>query len=119
MRNLRVLFILVAILAFGCCVRARVSQYPGFDYSPQNPNNVQVFNIPPTVPFEVIGEVTGYGAPAASWGRVENYMREKAALIGGDAIIFVRKREEYSGTYTTPSSAKAFVYGNYGYYTYQ
>ena len=75
--------------------------------------------MPPTMPFEVIGEVTGSGAPAASWGRVEGSMRKKAAAIGGDAVVLISKREPYAGTYTTPSSGNVFVYGNYIYYTYQ
>jgi hypothetical protein len=104
-------------LAF--CVKSRISTYPGFDYNPTDPKNVQVFNIAPTVEFEIIGEVEGRGAPAASWGKVEGSMRKKAASIGGDAVILISKREPYSGTYTTPSTANAFVYGNYIYYTYQ
>lgn len=75
--------------------------------------------MPPTVPFEIIGEVGGYGAHAASWSRVENSMKKKAASIGGDAIILVVRRAPYAGTYTTPSSGNVFVYGNYIYYTYQ
>jgi hypothetical protein len=75
--------------------------------------------MPPTVPFEIIGEVEARGAPAASWGKVENYMRKEAASIGGDSIVLVDRREQYAGTYTTPASANAFVYGNYIYYTYK
>ena len=75
--------------------------------------------MPPTVPFEIIGEVEARGAPAASWDSVEWYMREKAATIGGDAIVLVDRKEEYAGTYTTPSTGNAFVYGNYVYYTYR
>jgi hypothetical protein len=75
--------------------------------------------MPPTVQFEIIGEVEGRGAPAASWDKVERYMKKEAASIGGDAIILVSRREQYTGTYTSPSKANAFVYGNYIYYTYQ
>jgi len=46
-------------------------------------------------------------------------MKKKAAAIGGNAVILVSRRAQYAGTYTTPSSANAFVYGNYIYYTYQ
>jgi len=106
-------------MSLSYCVKSRISTYPGFNYEPTDPETVQVFNIAPTVEFEIIGEVEGRGAPAASWGRVEGSMRKKAASIGGDAVILISNREPYSGTYTTPSSGNVFVYGNYIYYTYQ
>ena len=112
----KVLSFLGIAFLFSYCVRARVSPYPNFNYSPTEPNKVQVYYMPPTVPFEIIGEVEGRGAPAASWDKVERYMKNEAASIGGDAIILVSRREQYSGTYTTPSTANAFIYGNYIYY---
>jgi len=75
--------------------------------------------MPPPVPFEVIGEVEGSGAALASWNTVRNYMRKKAASIGGDAIIIVSKKMPYIGTSHTPDTAKAFISGNYIYYTYR
>jgi hypothetical protein len=110
--------LLISVLAVSC-VESRIAPYPGFNYTPTNPNTVQIYNMRPTVQFEIIGEVEGKGAPAASWGSVENYMKKKAASIGGDGIILIARREPYAGTYTTPSSANAFVFGNYIYYTYQ
>ena len=113
------LLLLVLVCLLCNCVRSRIAPYPHYEYPPTNQNNVQVYYMPPAVPFEIIGEVGGYGAPAASWGRVENSMKKKAASIGGDAIILVIRREPYAGTYRTPSSGNVFVYGNYIYYTYQ
>jgi len=75
--------------------------------------------LPPPVSFEILGEVEASGAPAASWGKVENYMKKKAATIGGDAIILIERREPYAGTYATPATGNAFINGNYIYYTYQ
>ncbi|MEW6455601.1 MAG: hypothetical protein AB1410_02645 [Acidobacteriota bacterium] len=112
-------FLILIFLIFGNCVRARVATYPGFKYTPTLPEEVNVYYFPPQMPFIIIGEVVAEGAPAASWGRVENIMKQKVASIGGDAIILIERRETFAGTYTTPSSGNAFVYGNQIYYTYQ
>lgn len=72
----------------------------------------------PPVEFEVIGEVEGRGAPAATWDSVHMAMKKEAAKIGGDAIIIVESKREYAGTYNTPQTGNAFVSGNYIYYTY-
>ncbi len=45
--------------------------------------------MPPAVRFEIIGEVGAEGAPAASWDKVERYMKKEAATIGGDAIVLI------------------------------
>lgn len=100
-------------------MRTRVAPYPGFKYAPTDPKEVNVYYFPPPSPFEIIGEVVAEGAPAASWERVENFMKREAARIGGDAIIFIERRETFAGTYSTPSSGNVFVYGNQIYYTYQ
>lgn len=118
-KYIKISFIILFILLFGSCVRARVSPYPGFDYTPTDPEKIHIYYMPPPLEFEVIGEVEGRGAPAASWEAVENFMQDEAATIGGDAIVLISSREEYAGTYTTPSKGNAFVYGNYVYYTYQ
>jgi len=119
MRYFKIVLILFLCTSLAYCVKSRISTYPGFNYDSKDPVAVQVFNIPPTVEFEIIGEVEGRGAPASSWGSVEGSMKKKAASIGGDAIILVSKREPYVGTLKTADRAHAFVYGNYIYYTYQ
>jgi len=111
------LFILVLFLVH--CVSSRVTRYPQSNYPPTRPNVIEVYYMPPPVPFEVIGEVEGSGAALASWNTVRNYMRKKAASIGGDAIIIVSKKMPYIGTSHTPDTAKAFISGNYIYYTYR
>jgi len=119
MKNLKFILILLISFSLNYCVRGRVAQYPGYNYRSTNPKYIQIYYMPPTVPFNIIGEVESAGAPLASWGRVENSMREKAASIGGDAIILISKKSPYVGTYKTPSTGNAFIYGNYIYYTYR
>jgi hypothetical protein len=118
MNNLK-LSLLGLVLFLIYCVSSRVTPYPQFNYPPTQPSVIQVYYMPPAVPFEIIGEVEGSGAALASWSTVRNYMRKKAASIGGDAIIIVNKKMPYIGTHRTPDTAKAFVYGNYIYYTYR
>jgi len=102
---------------FGGCVKAKVASYPNKGYAPTNPANVQVFNMKPPADFEVIGEVVGRGAPAASWDSVYSGMKKEAAKIGGDAIILIESKREFIGTYNTPDTGSVFVSGNYVYYT--
>jgi hypothetical protein len=119
MKTFRILLLCLLFSFMNSCVTSSVSPYPDLNYMSTNPAAVQVYNVAPTVLFEIIGEVEGRGAPAASWESVKNDMKKKAASIGGDAIILIDRREPYVGTYTTASKANAFVYGNYIYYTYQ
>jgi hypothetical protein len=117
MKILKPVFLIV-IVSFVSCVQARVASYPNAGYPITDPSKIQVYNMKPPVDFDVIGEVEGKGAPAASWDSVYGAMKKEAAKIGGDAIVIVESKREYSGTYNTPGSANAFVYGNYIYYTY-
>ncbi len=75
MKYIRISFLLVLICLLCNCVRSRVAPYPHYKYPSTNQNDVHVYYILPAVPFVIIGEVKGYGAPAASWSRVENSMK--------------------------------------------
>lgn len=119
MKYLRFSFLVFVILFLINCASSRVTPYPQFDYSPTQAKKVQVYHMPPTPPFEIIGEIEGSGAALASWGTVRDIMRKAAASIGGDAIIIVEKKRPYVGTYRTPDTANAFVSGDYIYYTYK
>ena len=113
---------LIFLLCFSVsCATARAYRYPSgnFMWPRLNPKQIQVLYLKPSVPFEITGEVTGKGAAINTWADVESAMRKAAAKIGGQAIIIVRKREPYVGTYISPSSGEFLVYGNYMYYTYK
>jgi len=111
------LFILFFLVMFVSCVSSRMAKYPGFNYSPTNPSDLHIYHIPPPGSFEVIGEVEGEGGMISYKIALSN-MKNKAARIGGDAIVIIERREKYYGTYNSPSKANAFISGNYIYYTY-
>ncbi len=117
MHTIRITALILSLLLVGC-VAAKVAPYPKIKYAATNPDRILVYNMKPPTDFEVIGEVEGRGAPAASWDSVHAIMKKEAAKIGGDAIIIVESKREYSGTFHTQQSGNAFVYGNYIYYTY-
>ena len=120
MRKAAIFLCLIFLLCFSIsCITSKAYRYPGFLVSPTNPKQIQVFYLVPSVAFEIIGEVTAKGPAISTWREVENVMRKAVAKIGGQAIIIVRKREPYVGTYISPSSGEFFVYGNYVYYTYR
>lgn len=119
MKYLKLILLGLVVLSLVYCVTSRVTPYPQFDYTPTQAKKVLMYYMPPTVPFEVIGEVTGEGAALASWRTVRKTMRRNAARIGGDAIIIIDKKTPYVGTYSTAGKGNAFVYGNHVYYTYK
>ena len=118
MRYFKILSLSALIFLLSHCVSSRVTPCPGFNYAPTNPDNVQIYNMPPSIAFEIIGEAEEEGGMISYKIALSN-MKKKAAAIGGDAIVLISKRERYIGTYTTPSQANAFIYGNYIYYTYR
>ena len=79
--------LLVLSLFVAGCISSRVTPHPAMFYPPTQPEAVQIFQFPPSIQFEVIGEVEVRGAAAASWSRVEWRLKEEAAKIGGDAVI--------------------------------
>jgi len=119
MKNISLFVIISTSLCLSGCITSQANRYPGFNFLPTDPKNIQVYYIPPTVPFELIGEVRGEGPPIASWDEVETAMKKAVAKIGGDAIVIVSRKEPYVGTYKTPSSGNFFIYGDYIYYTYK
>ena len=119
MRKAIICLTLILLLCFSSsCITSKAYRYPGFLASATNPKQIQVLYLEPSVEYEIIGEVTAKGPAISTWREVENVMRKAVAKIGGQAIIIVRKREPYVGTYVSPSSGEFFVYGNYMYYTY-
>lgn len=89
MKMMAVLF--CALLVMGCAT-ARVMTTTNKKFAPSNPDMVKLFMTDkPTTPFEEIGRVSvdKYSNLAISRSGDEMYkkIREKAASIGGDAII--------------------------------
>ena len=116
---MRKIVFLIFLLFFSIsCITSNAYRYPGFIFSPTNPKQIQVLYLAPSIPFEIIGEVTARGPAISTWREVENVMRKAVAKIGGQAVIIVERREPYVASYISPSSGKFFVYEDYIYYTY-
>ena len=92
MRYLKLNLLCFVVLSLVYCASSRVTPYPQYNYPSTQAAKVQFYYMPPTMPFKVIGEVEGSGAALASWSTVQNYMRKRAASIGGDAIVIVNKK---------------------------
>lgn len=101
----------VGVMLLAGCVRATGVAYPYATYSPTDPMKVAVYQTIPPVPMEVIGEVRAEGAPAASWTRVEEYLREEAAKLGGDAVLVLSTDQPLVGVYYIPGQTTATHYG--------
>lgn len=95
------------------CIRSKSTPYPTAVYEATSPEEVEVYYLIPTTPFEVIGEVEVRGAPTASWGRVESRLKGEAAAIGGDAVILLSKQNPFVGVYQPPT----YIHSGRTYYT--
>lgn len=111
MNKLPIPLLILCCLLSGCAT-ANVARYPSeHNYLPTNPNNVAVYtNFPPTQ-YEIIGEIEGSGAPAATWNSVAGEMRKKAAEIGGDAVIVLVQDTPFVGNINMPGSVRGSTTG--------
>lgn len=100
MRKLIHLLVLVMVVS-GCATFSSQMYSQKENYFPTNPENIQIFKFPPPTPHKAIGEVEARGAPASKWNSLYRRLKEKAAAMGGDAII-VQEGKELKGIYTSP-----------------
>ena len=119
MKYVRLTLILFISLSFSYCLRTRAVPYPDATYSPTNPKNIKIYYKPPSAPFEIIGEVKSEGTSTDTLGRIERYMKKRAATIGGDGIILINKKEKLGEVHTGSPSSNAFICGDYIYYAYK
>ncbi|MFB0562274.1 MAG: hypothetical protein ACETWM_13805 [Candidatus Lokiarchaeia archaeon] len=105
--------LMILLLILIGCISSKITPYPTAYYEPTYPEEVEVYYLIPTTPFEVIGEVQVSGAPAASWRRVGERLKNEAAKIGGDAVILVSKQAPLVGVYQSP----IYVYRGQYYYS--
>jgi hypothetical protein len=103
--------VIVASILLSGCVRAKGVAYPYAAYAPTDPAKVVIYETIPPVPMEVIGEVSAEGAPAASWERVAEYVKEDAAKLGGDAVILLVADQPFAGVYYLPGQTTATTSG--------
>lgn len=102
--------VLVTILAG--CASARVNPYKGAaGLPPTDPAQVRVYRAFPPGPYQVIGEVNYEGAQLASWSGAETLMRQKAAAIGGEAVVILMSDSPVVARYTTPGHVDATTTG--------
>mgnify|MGYP005834249721 CR=1 FL=1 len=93
------------------CVSGTVSVYPGYDFEPTDPAQVQVYRFFPEVPSVRIGEVEVVGATGTDWRKFQEEFKRKAAAIGGEAVVIVGERSRLVGVYETPSQFQTFRFG--------
>jgi hypothetical protein len=98
------LLLLLLCLGLAGCASFYASRYPNDDYPATSPESIPIYNNYPPVPYEIIGEVGGNGAPASSWQGMGKRIREYAAQMGGDAVVIAEQATPYVGTYTTPTT---------------
>ncbi len=84
--------VLAAVLAAGCAAPAQapaIVRYPQFNYAPTEPKAVVIYANPPSVDYEVIGEVRTRVAADVPMDRLEASLKEEAAKIGARGIVIV------------------------------
>ena len=98
-------WLVAIILLFPClgCASVSSATYPGAALSPTDSSSIAIYYNAPPVPYDVIGEVQYQGAPAAQWSGAEKLLREKAAKMGGDAVIVQEKDRPIRGAMVSGS----------------
>ncbi|MFH0808883.1 MAG: hypothetical protein V2A77_00190 [Pseudomonadota bacterium] len=101
-----IMLILLGLLA--ACISGSASVYPGPHHAPTNPAEVQVYRFFPNAPAERIGEVEVIGPTGSAWDRFQNELKEKAASIGGQAVVVVGERSQLLSIYESPARLQTF-----------
>ncbi|MFA5271719.1 MAG: hypothetical protein WC412_05195 [Candidatus Omnitrophota bacterium] len=79
---------LVVMLLSGCASFMAENVDNKIVYPPNNPESVKIFNEEPNKPYIVIGEITAEGETLSRSDTMEQRLKDKAALMGADAVIF-------------------------------
>jgi hypothetical protein len=102
---------LALCLGLAACVSGTVSVYPGQEFEPTDPAQVQVYRFFPDSPSVRIGEVEVMGATGTDWRKFQEEFKRKAASIGGQAVVIVGERSRLVGVYETPSQFQTYRFG--------
>ena len=80
--------LIVIFVSFTSCTSVSVTKHPDFNYAPTNPNSVIIYDrLTPIYPFIIIGRIDIDATFALSSKESNRKISEKAAAIGGDAVI--------------------------------
>jgi hypothetical protein len=107
-RPLLALVLLSLALWLPGCMSGTASVYPGPRYEPTDPHSVQVYRFFPDAPFSKIGEVQAIGATGTDWKKFQEELQNKAASIGGNAVVIVGERNQLLSVYESPSQFQTF-----------
>lgn len=88
------------MLAFLCLVFSGCASFEGNTvgnkvYPATSPVNIEILEQAPAEPYEVIGDVNAEGQTFAVQDNMKERLKEKAAEMGGDAIILKVKVDTY------------------------
>jgi hypothetical protein len=102
--RLRTFFVLL-VPVFVACTGPEVSMDVDKKFAKVEPRRVQVYENKPIRPYVKLGEVKVENAE--NWDNVERIFRNRAAQIGGDAVI-ITGRDEYLKTEYEPAAYADF-----------
>jgi hypothetical protein len=86
---------LLCLLLCGCASFYAVKLDEDKVYPPTKPADVQILKKAPEQPYIVIGEIRAQGETISVQENMEQRLKEKAADMGGDAIILEVKEDTY------------------------
>lgn len=93
--------LLVALLTLAGCASGLRLQVTRLDQTTRpNTNLVQVFHSKPSKPYEVIARIKGEGPEGTSPAQLISAIQQKAATLGGDAIILHDQSSKVSSQVT-------------------
>jgi len=111
--------LIVIFVSFTSCTSVSVTKHPDFNYAPTNPNSVIIYDrLTPTYPFIIIGRIDIDATFTLSSKEADRKISEKAAAIGGDAVIITDVNVNiiaFNRSVTTEGTVTEDVWGNLNY----
>ena len=113
----RVFVFIPFLILLTSCLAARVdiNRHPDYCYGPTNPGAITLYNgFLPKNEFIIIGQITFRQTRLISLSKTKQVVYDKAAQIGGDAVLVSHSEIQWMNYNRAVTSGSANVY-NYGY----
>ena len=99
LRGAAICTLLVALCSLlGSCVYQDHAEQVYLSFPAKTPAQIKVFSEPPPGKYDLVADIQANGAP-------ESFFKKRAALLGGDAIIFKRVGGLVPSNAVSPSEA--------------
>jgi len=111
--KLKIIVCLLVLASLGSCTSVYVIRHPDYNFLPTIPSSVMIYDgFTPTYPFIIIGRMTIDETWTASRKEWTRKIQEKAASIGGNAVIITDKDVDIVAFNSSASTGTVTATGN-------